>query len=111
MYSIKQTQKSYHKAVVVHVHDEILAHDSQTNQCNVCSVKVTVITVLMRTRGLKMPIKQQRQNGFKSHTDIHSSISYMQVQLNFFHGNGEDIWTSLWPAGWILSPYVMLGSI
>lgn len=23
--------------MVVHVHDEVLAHDSQPNQCNVCS--------------------------------------------------------------------------
>lgn len=33
---------SYHKPVVVHVHDEVLAHDSQTNQSNVCPVKQTV---------------------------------------------------------------------
>ena len=30
---------SYHEAMVIHVHDEVLAHDSQTNQCNVCSVR------------------------------------------------------------------------
>lgn len=28
---------SYHEAVVIHVHDEVLAHDGQANQCNVCS--------------------------------------------------------------------------
>lgn len=31
----------YHKAMVIHVHDEVLAHDSQTNQCDVCSVERT----------------------------------------------------------------------
>lgn len=25
--------------MVVHVHDEVLAHDSQTNECNICSVE------------------------------------------------------------------------
>lgn len=35
----------YHEAVVIHVHDEVLAHDSQANQCNVCSEEATgVIT-------------------------------------------------------------------
>lgn len=27
--------------MVIHVHDEVLAHDSQTNQCNVRSVETT----------------------------------------------------------------------
>lgn len=30
---------SHHEAMVIHVHDEVLAHNGQTNQCNVCSVK------------------------------------------------------------------------
>lgn len=34
-----QESSSYHKAMVVHVHDDVLAHDSQSNQCNVCSVR------------------------------------------------------------------------
>lgn len=28
----------YHKTVVVHVHDEVLAHHGQTDECDVCPV-------------------------------------------------------------------------
>lgn len=34
----EQETRSYHKVMVVHVQDEVLAHDSQTNECNICSV-------------------------------------------------------------------------
>lgn len=32
------SQDPYHKTVVVHVHDEVLAHHGQTDECDVCSV-------------------------------------------------------------------------
>lgn len=34
--------------MVIHVHDEVLAHDSQPNQCDVCSEEATgVITFIV----------------------------------------------------------------
>lgn len=41
---------SYHKTMVIHVHDEVLAHDSQANQSNVSPVKPGASTFTVRTQ-------------------------------------------------------------
>lgn len=44
----QQKWRPHHKAMVVHVHDEVLAHNGQTNKCNVCSVETRGITFTKR---------------------------------------------------------------
>lgn len=40
LHQIFATQRfTHHKTVIVHVEDEILTHDSQANQGNICSAK------------------------------------------------------------------------
>lgn len=44
----------YHEAMVIHVHDEVLAHDSQTNQCDVCSEETTGVITFTVPRGIRL---------------------------------------------------------
>lgn len=44
----------YHEAMVIHVHDEVLAHDSQTDQCDVCSEEGTRVSTFSVAGGYNL---------------------------------------------------------
>lgn len=67
--------------MVIHVHDEILAHDSQTNQCNVCSVgRGEIITF---TAGLSHVLYNKYTSSVLPFP--HIQIFYNSIFLCVFH--------------------------
>lgn len=75
---------SYHKAMVIHVKDEVLAHDSQTNEGNVCSVRTRNNHIYWLASGHRLNINDNELKIIKifNHSHIrHHYISHIFTEI------------------------------
>lgn len=65
--------------MVIHVHDEVLAHDSQANQSNVSPVKPGASTFTVRTQNsdYKSVLKIR-------HTAVHAKVFIIESTLKMY---------------------------